>query len=332
MIKIIKEEDDLHSIELPFFCTKKYLSSKSSDYGWFCAGDFILPFVIHKTFIFKRIVFTNEVISRKNTKIEDEQLFLEKVIKYIQKNKICDFVNKPSPNAVFRTYPRNSESFKWASYIMTPQSNIDNMINNITTKSERTKVRKAMRDGVKIELTNDYKMVYELCNETLTRQNVQLAINKEEFYNQVKSFKAKNILMFKASYNGKIEAVTVIFKDKHNAYSEYIGRVLQPYTGTVRLLNLVALKYLADNYNIKYFDFIGAVPDIIKYSKECRIQKFKKEFGALLKQGYQFRIIINPMKYYLFVTLLKIKLKFKNINYIDPVEKNRELSETNLKV
>ena len=91
--------------------------------------------------------------------------------------------------------------------------------------------------------------------------------------------------MVKATYEDKIEAVTVIFKDENNAYS-----------------------------------------------KECRIQEFKKEFGATLKQGYQFRIIINPFKYYLFNTLIKIKLKLKKINYIDPVERDRKLSETRLKV
>ena len=86
------------------------------------------------------------------------------------------------------------------------------------------------------------------------------------------------------------------------------------------------------DYDIKNFDFIGAVPDIKKQTKECRIQKFKKEFGTKLKEGYQFRVIINPIKYYLFITLLKLKLKLKKINYVDPVERDRKLSETNLKV
>ena len=331
MIQIIKKEDNI-CLELPFFGTEKYLSSKNNDFGWFCSDNFVLPFLLYKSFIFKRIVFTNEVISKKNTSIEEEQEFLEKVVTYIKKNKICDYIYKPSPNAVFRTYPRNSDSFRWASYIITPESNIENMINNITPSSERTKVRKAIKDGIKIELTNDYKLVYDLCNETLVRQNIQLAINKDEFYGQFENLYPNNMLMFKATYNDKIEAVTVIFKDKNNAYSEYVGRVLQAHTGSVRLLNLFAMKYLVDNYDIKNFDFIGAVPDIKKQTKECRIQKFKKEFGTKLKEGYQFRVIINPIKYYLFITLLKLKLKLKKINYVDPVERDRKLSETNLKV
>ena len=110
MINIIKKQSDIN-IELPFFCTEKYLLSKSDNYGWFCSDNFILQFIIYKNFLFKRMVFTNEVISKKDTSSEDEQLFLEQLIEYIKNNKICDYIYKPNPNAVFRTYPKNSDSF-----------------------------------------------------------------------------------------------------------------------------------------------------------------------------------------------------------------------------
>ena len=56
------------------------------------------------------------------------------------------------------------------------------MINKIAPSSERTKVRKAIKDGLKIELTDDYDLVHKLCNKTLSRQNIQISIDKEEFY------------------------------------------------------------------------------------------------------------------------------------------------------
>ena len=40
------------------------------------------------------------------------------------------------------------------------------------------------------------------------------------------------------------------------------------------------MHHLAENYNIKNYDFIGAIPDIKEGSKEAGIQKFKKEFGV----------------------------------------------------
>lgn len=331
MIELVKSLNDI-VIDLPFFAQESYLKSKSDNYGWFCSESFILPFLIYSKYTIKRMVFTNEVIQLKPTSIDEEQKFLNELISYIKKYKICDFIYKPSPSAVFRTYPNNSDCFRWGSYIITPQSNIETMITNITSSSQRTHVRKAIKIGVKIELTEDFEQVYNLCNETLTRQNIQLGIDKEEFFEQFRNLHPEKMLMFKATYNDNIEAVTVIFKDKNNAYSEYTGRIEHPQHGLVRLLNLEVLKYLKDNFDIKSFDFIGAVPDIIEGTKEGNIQKFKQEFGSQLKEGYQFRMIINPFKYYLFSFLLKLKLKLKKIKYIDPVERNRALSKTNLNI
>ena len=56
-INILKKENDIN-IELPFFAQEKYLSSKSDDFGWFNSEDFILPFLIHKTYLFKRLFFS----------------------------------------------------------------------------------------------------------------------------------------------------------------------------------------------------------------------------------------------------------------------------------
>ena len=57
MIKLFQDELPIN-VNLPFFAQKKYLSSKSKNYGWFISDDFILPFIIYKKNIFKRLVFT----------------------------------------------------------------------------------------------------------------------------------------------------------------------------------------------------------------------------------------------------------------------------------
>ena len=51
-----------------------------------------------------------------------------------------------------------------------------------------------------------------------------------------------------------------------------------------------------------------------------------------MRIGYQFRMIINPIRYSLFNKLITLKFKLKKIDYIDPVERDRLLSKTNLKV
>ena len=82
MIKLFK--DKLHiDIDLPFFAQKKYLASKSENYGWFVSDDFILPFIIYKKNIFKRLVFSTGVIERRISSTEKEKDFLNEIVKYI---------------------------------------------------------------------------------------------------------------------------------------------------------------------------------------------------------------------------------------------------------
>ncbi len=333
MIQLIKKESELGDILLPFFAQEKYLKTKSSSYGWFISDKFVLPFTLFKKFLFKRIVFTTDIISiNDNQTIDDEKEFLNNIVEFIEKYNICDFIHKPQPSAVFKTYPKNSNAFRWGSYIMNTNCDLDILISGITTSKERTKVRSAKKSGVIIEATDNYEEIYEVCNNTLSRQKIPLLIDKKEFISQYKTLFPKNMLMFKAIYDGTIIGAIVIFYAYENAVAEYSGSINKAKSGALPLLYLSAIQYLAKNHNIKSIDFIGAIPDIIEDSKESRIQKFKENLGLNLKEGYQFTVIINPIKYFLFNFLLKTLLFVKGIKYIDPVERAKRLSKTRLEI
>lgn len=333
MIKLIKKESELGDILLPFFAQEKYLKTKSPIYGWFVSEKFILPFTLFEKFIFKRIVFTTEIINiYKEQPIEDEKKFLNEMIDFTRKNNICDFIHKPQPSAVFRTYPKNSNAFKWGSYLMNTDCDLDILIKGITASQERTNIRNAIKNGVTVEVTNNYEEVLTVCNETLSRQKIPLLINKEEFISQFNTLHPKNMIMLKAVYENIIQGAMVIFYDHENAVAEYSGSIIKAKNGALPLLYLSAVEYLAKNLNIKSIDFIGAIPDIIEDSKEARIQRFKKRLGSYMREGYQFTVIINPLKYFLFNLILKTYLLSKGIRYIDPVERDKRLSQSRLKI
>ncbi len=138
--------------------------------------------------------------------------------------------------------------------------------------------------------------------------------------------------MFKALHKNELQGSLVVFFDKELAYAEYAGSSLKPKHGSLKLLHLTAMEYLAKEHGIVNYDFIGAIPDIKDDCKEAGIQKFKKEFGAELKEGYQFTLVINPIKYFLFDLCLKCAFRMKGIKYIDPVERYKKLSKSNLKI
>jgi lipid II:glycine glycyltransferase (peptidoglycan interpeptide bridge formation enzyme) len=330
MIVLIKNENEIDSI-LPFFAQEKYLETKSTIYGWFVSEKFILPFVLFSTYIFKRIVFTTEPINKDNSSIEEEIAFLDHMQSYIKKNNICDFIHKPQPSAIFRAYPKNANVFKWGTFQLPISSDFDNMLAKVST-SQRKYVRHAIRDNVIITKTDDYEEVYNLCNETLSRQKIQLLIDKNEFTHQYKNLHPQNMIMFKATYENEVQGVIVIFFDDKTAFAEYAGSIPKPKNGCLKLLHLYAMQYLAQNHNLTNFDFLGAVPDIVENVKEAGIQKFKREFGAEIKEGYQFTVIFKPVKYFLFNLTLKMRLRIKGVTYVDPVERDRRLSKSRLKV
>lgn len=330
MIKLIRKENELDSI-LPFFAQEKYLKTKSSVYGWFVSDKFILPFVLFNTYIFKRIVFTTEPINKNHSSIKEEEQFLNDMQSFIKENNICDFIHKPQPSAIFRTYPKESNAFRWGTFQLDIAIDFEEMLAKVNS-SQRRSVRKAIKDGVIITKTDDYEKVYNLCNKTLSRQSIPLLIDKNEFINQYKNLHLNSMIMFEATYENKLEGALVIFFDNENAFAEYAGSVSKPKSGCLKLLHLHAMQYLAQNHNIKKFDFVGAIPDIKEGCKEAGIQKFKKEFGATIKEGYQFTTIISPFKYYLFNLCLKTNFYLKGIKYVDPVERNKNLSESQLKI
>ena len=330
MIVLIKNENEIDSI-LPFFAQEKYLETKSPIYGWFVSEKFILPFVLLSTYIFKRIVFTTEPINKNHSSIEEEIAFLDHMQNYIKKNNICDFIHKPQPSAIFRTYPKNANVFKWGTFQLPINNDFDDMLTRVSS-SQRKYVRHAIRDNITITKTDDFEEVYALCNETLSRQKIQLLIDKEEFAHQYKNLHPQNMIMFKATFENEVQGVLVIFFDDKTAFAEYAGSVPRPRNGCLKLLHLHAMQYLAQNHKITNFDFVGAVPDIKEDSKEAGIQKFKREFGAEIKEGYQFTVIFKPVKYFLFNLTLKMRLRIKGVTYVDPVERDRRLSKSRLKV
>ena len=330
MIALIKNENEIDSI-LPFFAQEKYLETKSSIYGWFVSEKFILPFVLFTTYIFKRIVFTTEPINKNNSSIEEEIAFLDHMQNYIKRNNICDFIHKPQPSAIFRTYPKNANAFKWGTFQLPINNDFDDMLTRVSS-SQRKYVRHAIRDNITITKTDDFEEVYALCNETLSRQKIQLLINKEEFAHQYKNLHPQNMIMFKATYENEVQGVIVIFFDDKTAFAEYAGSIPKPKNGCLKLLHLYAMQYLAQNHNLTNFDFLGAVPDIKEDTKESGIQKFKREFGAEIKEGYQFTVIFKPVKYFLFNKNIKMRLRIKGVTYVDPVERDRRLSKSRLKV
>ncbi len=320
MVQLVRDQSNIE-MELPIYAQEKYLSCNSENYGWFVSSRFVLPFVIYKIKkIFTKMIFTTQSIELIKSSETQERQFLNAIVEMVKNEKMCDVIYKSQPSAVFRTYPDNASFFEWGSYAIDIEPTMDEMFLKMKSK-RRSCIRKAIRDGVKIEATKDLDEIFDILYSTIKRQNVPLLPNKEHLLKLKNSMFPTNMKMFKASYNGEIQCALIVYFSKEEAFYEWGGTIENPHGCSMGLLSLEVMLDLYHNHGIKTYDFVGAIIDVKKGSKEEGIQNFKKRFGSYLRKGYQFKVVINPLYDTLYNNLVKFYFKTKGVNYIDAVDR-----------
>lgn len=312
-------------VALPIFATENFLKSKSSTYGWFVSNRFVLPFVIEKKLTFKRLIFTTETFYlEKNLPIEAEKAFLNEVVEHCRREDVCDFIFKAQSNVVFKTFPDNAEVVAWGTYEIALSSTEEELFNNFESKA-RTKVRKAIKTDVTISTTDDVTIIYQNMKETFLRQQ-SLLYPSLEYLKKLKSNLKDNLQCFVAEQNGTIQGVALIVYDQERAYYLFGGSTARPSPGSLNLLHYEIIKFCKQK-EIGFYDFVGARVCFEKDSKFASLQTFKKSFGAKLKEGYAFRVILKPVKYQLFKRLVDLYFASKGSSYTDPIDSIRRCHE-----
>jgi hypothetical protein len=320
LVEIIKSEEGIN-IDLPIYAQEKYLVCNGESYGWFVSSNFILPFVIYRIKrVFTHMIFTTEVIERDSSSIDEEKKFLNEVVKIVKKEKMCDVIYKPQPSAVFRTYPDGSDFFEWGSYALDIEPTMEEMLKKISSR-RRSCIRKMIREGVKVEEVEDLDEIFDLLYNTIKRQGISLLPDRDHLLNIKKHLYPNNMRMYKATLNGQLQGVSLIYFANGVAFYELGGTSTPPYKCSMSLLILEVMLDLYHNHNVKTYDFVGAYINLKKGSKEDGIQEFKKRFGSYLRKGYQFTVVINPLYYKLYNIAVKVYFKSKGISYIDPIDK-----------
>lgn len=320
-MRIINNQNEI-KVNLPILVREEYLKCKSDNYGWIENDDFIIPFIIDKRLIFKRLVFTDRLIKKRSDLSQnDEKEFLEEMIEFIKSQNICDFISKPQSNVFFSVCPENAECIEWGTYISEIQKDDEELLKSFHSK-HRNVIRKSLKEGLKVEFINDENIVYENIKNTLLRQ-------KSPYYpslNYLKCLKQNipnNLLMAVVKKENNIQGSAIVVFDDLMGYYMYGGSIERPFAGSVNLLQYEIMKNLRDR-DVKYYDFVGARICVEKGSKYEGIQRFKSRFGAKLKKGYAFRVIYKPFKYKLFNSLASIYLKKQGLKYEDSFESIRK--------
>jgi hypothetical protein len=155
-----------YSEKIPIFATQNYADYlkelKNHDTIWFVNLEgnivtYLLPFAVIKKSIFRKGYCLTGVISFDSGIYPDrEKGFLEEVILYIKKNKICDWIQQGPNWAVFNTAPSGSKAVKYGTYrIFLKDKNEDDLF-LLIDKRDRQDINKAVRSEVKVNKGVDF--------------------------------------------------------------------------------------------------------------------------------------------------------------------------------
>ncbi len=302
-IKILKDSSSFKTL-LAIFGTSEYLETKSKEYGWFVSDNFILPFYIDRRAIFSKLVFTTNIVVLES---KDKKEFLNQIIVKAKELNI-DLIAQPLASALFKEFAKGSKYIEWGSWVVDLSQSKDEILNNMHSK-HRNVIRKAIRDSVTVEETNNIDIIFENLKETMSRQNRAYPL-KEELA-RLKPFSKFYI----AKKDGVLQGSAVLPFNQQGAYYLYGGSIARPYTGSLNYMHYYAMLELKD-MGVKEYDFMGARINVEKNSKLEGIQRFKSRFGGELKQGYLWKYEYKPIKVKIINFIQRIRFKLKNSIYL----------------
>ena len=312
-INIVSDDANFRYL-LPIVATKEFLRSKSENFGWFESESFILPYIIEKKFIFKRLIFTYSVISKAESK-GNKKSFLNEVVE-LSKSLDIDFIYQPYAFAVFEEVPDNCVSAPFGTYKIDLTQSEEELFKNLHSK-HRNVVRKAQSNNLKVFGGIEYLQdCYDLISNTMLRQK-QPFMNIEQFKNMY-SHLGNNISFYIIKNGDILEGSAIIAWNEQEAYYLYAGSSIKTSAGA---MNLLVWHIMLDmkNRSVKSFDFVGARIEPKNGSKLEGIQRFKSRFGTTLKVGYLWKIPIRPFKYKLYRFIVWLNYKLKNKTYIGDI-------------
>ena len=321
MVKVYRSQKAFENVapQIPVLASEGYLSSKSDDFGWFVSEDFVLPFVIDKKLIFKRMIFTLEPFAlHEGLDTDAQKAFLDEVVAVTEKENLCDFINKAQSYVVFDVCPTKGVCAPWGTYEIDISKSEEEILASFN-QSHRRALRKAIKEGVEIRFDVDPKDTWELVHETVTRAG-SLACPPYEYFKKSKENLGENCLYAGAYKDGKLQTVLTVLFDDFRAYELYGGNRIGAPKGAGQLLKYEAMKYVKAHSKAPVFDLCGARINVKPDSKYAAIQQYKERFRPTLKEGYAFKVIINPLKTKLFNLLVKLYSKRKGMRYVDPID------------
>jgi lipid II:glycine glycyltransferase (peptidoglycan interpeptide bridge formation enzyme) len=330
--------------KIPIFATQNYADYlkdiKNIDTIWFSGFEnnklsFLLPFVISKRLIFKKgYCLTGAISFFPEYSLEKEKEFLDNVMIYIRKNKLCDWIQQGPNWALFKTFPAGSKAVKYGTYkILLKNKDEDELFGSIK-RNFRQDINRARKEMVEIKKGKNYlDECLRIINDTARKANIGLLTSNEA--KKMMFYLGDKLKIYVSYFDNISQSAAVFLGNEYCTFALYAGSIFKAFRGSNVYLDWNAILD-AKSSNSGCLDFVGARINPEPGSKLERIQNYKSSFGSEFVQGYIWKIVISKGKFIVYNIMLKMyfllinkKLKKDIIDQEFEKQKNEENNSDN---
>lgn len=306
--------------ELPIFVQPVYARLLFETKGWLTSwylgydskgACFLLPMAVHKTKFYTKGICLFSTIYLDNTLPKDqEQVFLDSFIAYIEEYKICDWIQQGMNWAFFNTVPNKTSFCDFGTF------RVDLKSENLgIRRDQKREIRKAIQNGCELVFgIKCLKDAHSVIRDTLS--NASLTTYSYEYLQKLTEILKDKILIGVVYLKQQPQAAVIAYQSNHSIYAIYAGSIYKSFPGSTPWIYQEMYETGIAN-GVLYFDFVGAVKNPEPESKLYRIQQFKRHMGGKEIWGYLWRYVINKRKYFIYTTILKLYCKCKHKKYGD---------------
>ena len=276
---------------LPYLFIDTYHSWEQSigNRSGFIIGEFcVLPFREYKNFLFNSIQFLHPPLDFSGQAMppEQEKHFLDRLIEYIKKEKICASIIPPFLMDVFQTVPKNAVYTPLGNYFIDLENQSIEMIFSNFRKNYKLEIKKAESlDFTILNGVDQFPIFYKMYANNHESQGI--AFDSFSYIEKLtQKLGDENCVCSVLYYQGIPQCGLIFAFTKHSGIYLYGGnaaKIASP--GFMKLLQYKAIQFLKEKHVKKYIVGACRLGDL-SGTKFEGIQAFKKRFGCELKEGF----------------------------------------------
>ena len=303
-----------------------YVLSTEGNILYFATENYIIPYEVHKKYIFTYGRYLSEPFCLKDSinTSEKRKEFINCTQEYIASQKISDWQTSVGAYTMFDVYPDTAKHIGFGNLIIDLSCDTDTLFSNMTAK-HRNMARRAEKDGVSVKI-GGIELLDDYCNlDAQTWRRSGKPPVARSFYENILRNMPSSAFIAISYFDGIPQSGMLSYYNKQMMYYMYGASADRPTTGANNFLHWEIIKEMKAR-NVKKYSFVGYRLNADLDGKLAGIQHFKKGFGGELFEGYLFKETFSKGKRKLFESLYKFR--YRTASEMDAIDQDANSKNT----